>query len=253
MTATSKIDRARCRVAEIEVVTDDIRILRIVAMDMPLFDWRAGQYASFRIDGFEARDYSIANASGEDFIELHIRRSGAGGFSDFVCDELKQYDVIDVKGPYGGAYFRENHDGPLLAIAGGTGLAPMKAVVEAALAGNMKQDIHLYFGVRDESEIYLERYFIDLTRAYSNFRFVSVLSEPKENSGRRRGLVSQAVAADFQLLYGYQCYLGGPPQMVDACANMLKLKSVPKHDVFADAFYREAEMRAMGAPRPNWT
>jgi len=253
MTVIPTSDTTRCRVAEIEMVTDDIRILRIVATDMPLIDWRAGQYASFRIDGFEARDYSIANAPGEEFIELHIRRSGAGGFSDFVCEGLKVDDVIDVKGAYGGAYFRENHVGPVLAIAGGTGLAPMKAVVEAALSSNLKQDIHLYFGVRDESEIYLERYFIDLTRAHPNFRFVSVLSEPKENSGRRRGLVSQAVAADFQLLYGCQCYLGGPPQMVDACASMLKLKSVPKYDVFADAFYREEEMRAMGAPRPDWT
>lgn len=250
---TTTIDTTRCRVAEIEAVTDDIRILRIVATDTPLFDWRAGQYASFKIDGFEARDYSIANAPGEDFIELHIRRSGAGGFSDFICDDLKQNDPIDVKGAFGGAYFRENHKGPLLAVAGGTGLAPMKAVVEAAISCSLQQDIHLYFGVRDESEIYLERHFIDLTRTNPNFRFVSVISEPKENSGRRRGLVSDAVAADFHLLYGFQCYLGGPPVMVDACANMLKLKTVPKHDVFADAFYREEEMRAMGEPRPNWT
>ena len=250
---TTTIDTTRCRVAEIEAVTDDIRILRIVATDTSLFDWRAGQYASFKIDGFEARDYSIANAPGEDFIELHIRRSGAGGFSDFICDDLKQNDPIDIKGAFGGAYFRENHKGPLLAVAGGTGLAPMKAVVEAAISCSLQQDIHLYFGVRDESEIYLERHFIDLTRTNPNFRFVSVISEPKEHSGRRRGLVSDAVAADFHLLYGFQCYLGGPPAMVDACANMLKLKTVPKHDIFADAFYREEEMRAIGEPRPNWT
>ena len=125
---TTIVDTTRCRVAEIEAVTDDIRILRIVATDTSLFDWRAGQYASFKIDGFEARDYSIANAPGEDFIELHIRRSGAGGFSDFICDDLKQNDPIDIKGAFGGAYFRENHKGPLLAVAGGTGLAPMKAI-----------------------------------------------------------------------------------------------------------------------------
>lgn len=245
-------DVVACRVRAVDAASPEVRIVQLEPADTPLFDWRAGQYASFRIGEHEARDYSIANAPGDDVIELHIRRSGAGGVSDYICDELKPGDTVDVQGAFGGAYFRARHDGPLLAIAGGTGLAPMKAIVEAALAGGFSKDVHLYFGVRAESELYLERYFIELTHTYANFRFITVISEPTENSGRRSGLVSDAVAADFQLLYGHQCYLAGPPVMVDACAGMLKLKSVPLHDIFADAFYSEAEMQARGEPRPDW-
>ncbi|MBO6948764.1 MAG: hypothetical protein JJ855_12365 [Rhodospirillales bacterium] len=253
MSETMSGDIVMCRVAAVETASPDVRIIRIEPQSGELFDWRAGQYASFKICDQEARDYSIANAPGSGAIELHIRRSGAGGVSDFICDDLKPGDPVDVQGAFGGAYFRARHDGPLLAIAGGTGLAPMKAIVEAALAAGLKQDVHLYFGVRDETELYLERHFIKLTHDHPNFRFVTVISEPKENSGRRSGLVSEAVAADFQLLYGFQCYIAGPPVMVDASVKMLTLKSVPKHDIFADAFYTEKQMQAKGEPRPDWT
>lgn len=223
-----------CCVAEAENVTADIRVLKIAPKDGAVFDWRSGQYASFEFNGYEPRDFSIANVSGAGLIELHVRRSGSGGVSDAICNEVSIGDPVAVDGPFGAAYFREQHEGPIVAIAGGTGLASMKSIVEGALATNFNKDIHLYFGVRDASEIYLERYFIGLTREHSNFRFVTVVSDKNDQSGRRRGLVGEAVAADFQLLYGHQVYLAGPPIMVDACRRMLKLKSVPSHDIFTD-------------------
>lgn len=253
MTTTPPSELIACRVVEVEAATEDVRIVRLAAETGALFDWRAGQYASVRFRDQAPRDYSIANAPGDGALDIHVRRSGAGGVSDFVCDELAPGDAVQVQGAFGAAYFRERHQGPMLAIAGGTGLAPMKAIVEAALGSGLNKDVHLYFGVRDEREIYLERYFIGLTHTYPNFRFVTVLAEPREHSGRRTGLVGDALAADFQLLYGHQCYIAGPPAMVEACRTMLNLKSVPAYDIFADAFYSEAEMQARGEPRPNWT
>ena len=231
MTVTTAIP---CCVAEAEHVTADIRVLKIAPKDGAVFDWRAGQYASFEFNGRDPRDFSIANSSAAGLIELHVRRSGSGGVTDAICDEVSIGDAVAVDGPFGAAYFREQHEGPIVAIAGGTGLAPMKSIVESALAANFNKDIHLYFGVRNESEIYLERYFIGLSREYPNFRFVTVVSDMNDHSGRRRGMVGDAVAADFQLLYGHQVYLAGPPIMVDACRRMLKLKSVPSHDIFTD-------------------
>lgn len=223
-----------CQVTEAEQVTSDVRVLKISPNSGNIFSWRAGQYANFQFDGCEPRDFSIANISGSGEIELHIRRSGSGGVSDTICDDVSVGDPVKVDGPFGAAYFRQSHEGPILAIAGGTGLAPMKAIVESALKNDFKKDIHLYFGVKDASEIYLERYFIELTRHHPNVRFITVVSDMNDNSGRRRGLVGDAVAADFQLLYGHQVYLAGPPVMVQACRKMLKLKSVPNHDIFTD-------------------
>ncbi len=144
-----------CCVAEAEHVTENIRILKIAPMDGAVFDWRAGQYASFQFSGCEPRDFSIANTSDVGLIELHVRRSGSGGASDAICDDVKVGDAVSVDGPYGASYFRERHQGPIVAIAGGTGLAPMKSIVEGARSAGFKKDIHLYYGVRDASEIYL--------------------------------------------------------------------------------------------------
>lgn len=219
-----------------------------------LFDWRAGQFASLRFAGQPPRDYSIANAPGGERLVFHVRceQGASGGVSAYVNECLAVGDALELQGPYGNAWFRRDHPGPVLAIAGGTGLAPMKAVVEDALAVPIRRDVHLYFGCRNETEIYLERYFIDLMHTAPNFRFITVLSDPKGHSGRRTGLVGEAVAADFQLLYGHQCYMAGPPKMVEACRSMLELKAVPPHDVFTDAFHTEAEMRRRGEHRPVW-
>jgi len=240
MTTETELASIRCRVAACDESTSDVRILRLAPVSGALFDWRAGQYANLTVDGMPPRDFSIANGPGEEMLEFHIRRAGSGGLSDVLCDDAGSAGEIEVRGPFGAAYWRDRHPGPILAIAGGTGLAPMKAICEAALKAGHKQDVHLYFGVRTETDLYLERHFIKMQRTYPNFRFISVVSEPTEESGRRRGLVGDAVAADFQLLYGHQCYIGGPPAMADACRAMLKLKGVPPHDLFCDLFYPSA-------------
>ncbi len=222
------------KIDSIEDVTDDVRVLGLRTPDNTPYAWRAGQYICLGFGDFEPRHYSIANPPGDGALEVHVRRSGAGGLSDHICTSLDIGDTLNVEGPFGAAYYRARHGGPLLAIAGGTGLAPMKAVVEAALQSKLNRDVHLYVGVQTERDLYLERYFIKLMHAHPNFRYITVIAEPTENSGRRSGLVGEAVAADFALLYGHQCYLAGPPAMVAACRTMLKLKSVPAHDIFSD-------------------
>ena len=222
------------KIDSIEDVTNEVRVLSLRALGNTPYAWRAGQYVCLGLGDFDSRHYSIANPPGDGALEVHVRRSGAGGLSDHICTQLNIGDTLHVEGPFGAAYFRAQHGGPLLAIAGGTGLAPMKAVVEAALQSDLNRDVHLYVGVQTERDLYLERYFIKLTHAHSNFRFITVIAEPTKNSGRRSGLVGDAVAADFPFLYGHQCYLAGPPAMVAACRSMLKLKSVPAHDIFSD-------------------
>jgi len=252
---SKNVRRLVCRVSHLEGATPEVWLLRLQSMiEGGLFDWHAGQYASVRFDGQEPRDYSIANRPGEGFAEFHIRHVGGDGASGYVASGLAEGERVEVQGPFGEAWFRRDHPGPVLAVAGGTGLAPMKAVIEDALATGLERDVHLYYGCRDEREIYLERYFIDLARRHPWFRFVSVLSDarPEDDPGRRRGLVGEAVAADFQGLAGFDCYLAGPPPMVDAVMDMLLTKGATSERLFTDAFRTEAEMQALDLPRPVW-
>jgi naphthalene 1,2-dioxygenase ferredoxin reductase component len=240
--------RLRCRVVALDDLTHDIRRVRLAIEAGGPFAFAAGQYARLTFGGLPPRDYSMANRPEENTLEFHIRRMGEGNVSAHVAAELRLGDRVTAEGPLGTAYLRSQHTGPILAIAGGSGLAPIKAIVETALAAERGQPIRLYFGARNERDLYLVEHFNALAAAHANFRFVPVLSEPQLPTTQRTGLVHQVVAADFAALKGAKAYLAGPPVMVEAASALLveRLGFRPE-DVHADPFYSEAEKAAQQA------
>jgi ferredoxin-NAD(P)+ reductase (naphthalene dioxygenase ferredoxin-specific) len=242
--------RLRCRVVGLDDMTHDIKRLRLDIEAGGPFTFSAGQFASLGFADLPARDYSMANRPDEPRLEFHVRRMGQGA-SAYVADRLRLGDTVAVAGPLGSAFLREQRGGPIVAIAGGSGLAPIKSIVETALAAGTTQPIHLYFGARDECDIYLERDFRALAAAHGNFRFTPVLSEPSAATVRRRGLVHEAASADLGDLDGAKAYLAGPPAMVEAATRLLvDIRGMRREDVHADAFYSEAEKRAQAAAAP---
>jgi len=238
-----------CRVVAIEDMTHDIKRIRLEIVSGGPFTFSAGQYAALTFEGQKPRDYSMANRPDEPELEFHIRRTGAGGASHFVAERLKVGDLVRVEGPYGSSHLRASHAGPIVAIAGGSGLAPMKAIVEEALALGRGQPVALYFGARAERDLYLEDHFAGLAALHANFRFVPVLSEPRGPTSRRTGFVHEAVAADYADFDGMKAYIAGPPPMVEAAARLLQERGMRHQDIHADAFYTEAEKASLaGAP-----
>ena len=232
-------------VAERREMTHDIVQLRLAVPEGVEFDYTAGQYASLRFAGRPARDYSMASKPGGGMLEFHIRAMDDGEVSNFVRDEIGEGDKVAVAGPYGAAYLREAHRGPILAIAGGSGLAPVKAILETALEKDLPQPMFLYFGVRGERDVYLEEEFAELANAHERLSVQIVLSEPEGDTDRRTGFVHDAVAADFDDLDGCKAYLAGPPVMVEAATEMLEIRDMRPGDIHADAFYTEAEKAAL--------
>jgi len=161
--------------------------------------------------------------------------------------DLTVGETVRLEGPFGSAHLRECHTGPILAIAGGSGLAPIKSIVETALWRGARQPIHLYFGVRDERDLYLEDHFTALAAAHPNLRFTPVLSEPMLPTARRRGFVHEAMAVDVGALDGAKAYIAGPPVMAEAATAMLLDRGMPRQDIHADAFYTEADKQALSA------
>jgi len=249
MSQAFPVQRLVCRVAALQDATHDIRILRLALPDGARFPFAAGQYAAIGFADLPPRDYSMANRPGEPALEFHVRRTSGGGASAHVARHLAVGDAVSVEGPHGGAYLRPEHRGPILAIAGGSGLAPMKAIVESALAEDGTAPVHLYFGVRAERDLYLVDHFSALARGHGRFRFEPVLSEPAGPTPRRTGLVGQAVAEDIAQLTGFKAYLAGPPVMVEATVALLRQRGLPARDIHADPFYSEAEKAAPGLPR----
>lgn len=239
-----------CRVATLADMTHDIKLVRLEIVEGGPFTFAAGQYAALGFGDLAARDYSMASMpdrEGAGPIEFHIRHVAGGASSAYVAKGLRLGDTVRVKGPYGSSYLREQHTGPILAIAGGSGLAPIKSIVDTALSLGMRQPIRLYFGVRDERDLYLEDHFRPLTRRHPNLDFIPVLSSPGAATQRRTGFVHEAVAADIDDLDGTKAYLAGPPVMVEAATAMLEARGLRREDIHADAFYTEAERAAQAA------
>ena len=237
-----------CRVAALDGVTHDTKRIRLEVESGGPFNFSAGQYARVVFGWQPARDYSMANRPDEPVLEFHIRQMAGGASSCYVAERLKLGEVACVEGPFGSSFLRERHTGPILAIAGGSGLAPIKSIVETALALGMRQPIHLYFGVRDERDLYLEDHVLAIATRHPSFSFTPVLSDPRAATGRRTGFVHEAVEADHDSFDGRKAYLAGPPVMVEAATAMLYARGMRREDIHADAFYTEADKPRLQAP-----
>jgi CDP-4-dehydro-6-deoxyglucose reductase/ferredoxin-NAD(P)+ reductase (naphthalene dioxygenase ferredoxin-specific) len=234
-----------CRVSAVDNLTHDIKRVRLNILEGGPYDFSAGQYARVEFPGLPPRDYSMANRPGEPGLEFHIRLVAGGAVTPYVAKRLKAGDKLKVFGPHGTSYWRERHTGPILALAGGSGLAPIKSIVETALKSGTTQPIHLYVGVRDERDLYLEDHFTRLAAQHRNLNFVPVLSEPSTATTRRTGFLADAVRRDFTSLDGAKAYLAGPPVMVETAVAALEALGLHRTDCHADAFYSEAEKAAL--------
>lgn len=232
--------RIEARVAGIADATHDIRIVRLAVEAGAPFVFSAGQYAAVRFGGMPARDYSMASRPDAKLLEFHVRRMHETGASAYVAEALAAGERVSLEGPLGEAWLRLDHEGPILALAAGSGLAPVKSIVETALAAGLTQDVHLYFGARAECDLYLERHFFELAAHHRNLRYVPVLAE-SATPGRRRGDPVAAALADFASLAAFKAYVAGPPAMVEAAMAKLALRGLPADDLHADPFYSEEE------------
>ena len=197
----------------------------------------------------------MASLPDQPTLEFHVRQVPRGQASGYAFTNLRVGAEVTVSGPLGNAYLRENHRGPLLALAGGSGLAPIKCIVEAALRADPARPIQCYVGVRDERDVYLETHLRELAQRHPNFRVEIVLSQPSAPTSRRTGTVSEAVSLDFVGLDGFKAYVAGPPAMVESAQRELVSKGLATRDIHADAFYSQAEdafnLRAVFAPPPD--
>ena len=238
-----------CRIAAIEPATRDILVLKLEVLRGGPFSFSAGQYAQVAFPGQPPRDLSMANRPDAPLLEFHVRAMPGGSVSRYVHERAKPGDPVTVEGPLGLAYYRELHAGPILAVAGGSGLAPLQSIVETALAAGRPQPIHLYFGARDAADLYRVERFRALAAAHPNFRYVPVLSEPSGPTGLRTGLLDAAVRADFASLDGSKVYLAGPPPMVESVGALARTLGARPEDLHADPFYSVAELEQKGRLR----
>ena len=233
--AAAPIRRATARVVGLEDSTHDIKRLRLEVEGPPLL-FAAGQYAELQFGRIPGRSFSMANRPDEPILEFHIRRTTSGGASAYVAEQLRLGERVRLKGPFGSATLQRNHDGPIIAAAGGSGFAPIRSIVRTALAARTTQPIHLYFGARDEKNVYNEKELQQLADDHPNLRVEVILSSVEDSIDRRTGFVHEAIAEDLSTLADTKVYVAGPPPMVAAVTALARSRGAPESNIHADAF-----------------
>jgi ferredoxin-NAD(P)+ reductase (naphthalene dioxygenase ferredoxin-specific) len=228
----------RCRVLELEALTHDIKGVRLAIEAGGPFVFSAGQYAQLEFAAGLSRHYSMASTPQEAELVFHIRHMPGGRTSAHVATQLKVGDKVKVSGPLGVAYLRDNHVGPALLVAGGSGLAPIQSILRTMLERAHNAPVTLYFGVRSERDLYHEPLLKDLAARHPHFSYHVVLSEQKGAAGRRYGLVHQAIELPAAI-DAVMAYLAGPPVMVEAATALLAAGGLTPRQIHADAFYNQ--------------
>lgn len=233
------VKKMRVRVESIESLAHDVVRLMLKLPDNHALSWLPGQYIEIILPTGERRSFSIANHfTGTPWIELHIRNLAGGLLSGKLFSQVKEKSLLQIEGPLGDFYLRKDSPRPMLFVAGGTGFAPIKAIIEEAVASGVDRPMHLYWGVRALRDLYLPALPQEWARSVKNFRYVPVLSEPQSEDQwqGKRGFVHEVVVADESNLAAYDVYAAGPPVMVQSAHQSFIGRGLPPAQFFSDPF-----------------
>ncbi|MER2605950.1 MAG: 2Fe-2S iron-sulfur cluster binding domain-containing protein [Siculibacillus sp.] len=227
-------------VAAIETLTHDVKGLRLEIDGAPI-DFQAGQYVNLTIPGIEGtRAFSIANPPQEPTrVELQIRRVPGGRATGRIHDGLKVGDRLSFTGPYGRFFVRKSRGGPLLFLAGGTGVSSPRSMILDLLAEGYDAPISLVHGVRAQADLYGRDEFEALAAKHPNFRYVPALSAEPEASAwtGARGFVHEVAERLFDGNFeGQTAYLCGPPPMIEASIGALMRGRLFERHIFTERF-----------------
>ncbi|MET8141023.1 globin domain-containing protein [Sphaerisporangium sp. NPDC005288] len=210
-----------------------------------------GQYVDVQVARWPRvwRSYSIANAPRPDnTIRLHVRAVRGGWVSTALVSHTRIGDTV-LLGPPVGTMTPPRQDPPrdILCVAGGTGLAPVKAIVEHVIASGLRPNIHLLYGARTAAELYDLQDLIRMEAGYPWLRILPVVSGDPAYDGIRGPLPD--VVRRFHSWADHEVYVCGPPAMVEETVRRLQHDGVPPARVHRDP--GPAEGRAPSLRQPD--
>jgi CDP-4-dehydro-6-deoxyglucose reductase len=199
------------------------------------FEYLSGQYIDVIAKDGLRRSYSIANARlASDKIELHIRQVNQGAMSDYWFNHAKKNDLLRFEGPHGTFCFREKSQKNIIFLATGTGIAPIKSILEdlnLTSESQIDKKFYIYWGGRTPQDIYWQPEFAQL-----NLSFQPILSRENDGWAGRRGYVQDALLADNIDLTDSVVYACGSNEMINSAQKLLLLHGLETKNFYSDAF-----------------
>lgn len=218
-------------VRDVSPLTDSI--LRVLLEPEVFVPYEAGQYLQLETtEGLLA--YSIANAPlGSSHYELHIRHTGGDPFAREPCKTLSSHQEVHIHLPFGQCHFKRlatyKH---IIYLAGGTGFAPVKAMLEYAFATGDARNSVLYWSAKQKSDLYWEpiQHWADHTE---HFRYIPILLETPSIATVLNAVIQSVKKVD---IVHTGVVLAGPFDMVYKMRDGLLLAGFLPEHVFSDAF-----------------
>ncbi len=235
--AASLPTRWRGRIVEMHKLADDLMLLHIALAAGQTLSFRAGQYINIVLPDGEKRAFSFANPPQQAGIELHIRLIPGGRYTTQVFTTMREGDEIVFEGPLG-RFTLSDSDRPILFVAGATGFAPVKSIIEDAFARGIRRPMQLYWGARSAKDFYLLDLIEGWQRDHANFTFTPVVSDADAADPwpGRRGLVHEVMLADHPDLAGHEVYACGSVGMVETAVPDFLAHGLGEQFCFSDAF-----------------
>lgn len=240
-----------CRVQSLDRLAEDVMRLVLRLPPSESFSFLPGQYIDFLLPDGAHRSFSVANTPNPDnLLELHVRLIPGGRFTTQVFNTMKVRDILRIEGPLGSFHLKDapepGVEPPLVFLAGGTGFAPIKAIIESLIAAGTQRNIALYWGARNQAGLYLHELALGWEAALPGLRYIPVISDETATDWTgRRGLVHEAVMADLPDLSRHQVYACGAPGMIEiAKKDFSERCQLPLTQFYADAFTFSADARS---------
>ncbi len=233
-------------VSKIETYSPRIKVI-FIAIEEDGIEFQAGQYVNIKIPELNGahRPFSIASPPSEQNpVELNVCLIPGGKGTQWLHNKLKVGDELSFSGPYGRFHAHPSQPGPMLFLAGGSGLSCMKSIILDLFEKGETRPITLIYGARNQEELYYRELFAQLAKEHGNFTYMPVLSEEPEDSSwsGSRGLVSAVANEQFNEKFtGNKAYMCGPPPMIGACITMLIRGQLFERDMYMENFYTEAD------------
>ncbi len=228
-------------VAGVSPLTSDIRLLEI-ELDVPLKFW-AGQYVDLTLPAYGlTRAFSMANRpDGGGVLKFIIKTYANGAFSGLLDGALKVGDPVSAKGPYGSCFRREQRDGPMLLIGGGSGMSPLWSILTDHVASGAQRPVRFFYGARTREDLFYLDELAAIAARLKDFEFIPALSAASETDHWQgeRGFIHEVVARRLRaeaLTGSLDAYACGPVPMIDAILPVLQMNSVEPEHIHFDKF-----------------
>lgn len=254
-TPEERIQSLPCRIEHMQALAPGVMAVFLRLPATETFTFVAGQYLDIMLPQNRRRSFSIANPPHDaQFIELHIRRVAGGEFTQQLFTGMKEKTLLRIEGPLGQFWFREESPRPALLIGGGTGYAPLRAMLRHLLERGDKRPLHLYWGAQTQADLYEDAMLRELTQRHPNLTYTPVLSTPNalDEWKGRTGWVHEAALEDHPQLDQFDVYASGPPVMVETIRHQFIERGLPADQLFFDSFdfAPDAQEKLRQAVRP---